>query len=82
MTLFVSHVLVNFAAAPTTAGDVQLFISDSEGEDLLSESEAMRKTHLSFSPVLHVPVAKGAKLILKYANADSVEVTARFLGRV
>ena len=81
-TRFVSHVLVNFATAPTTAGNVQIFISDDEGEDLIWEAEAMRKTHLSFSPALHVRVARGAKLILKYANTDSVEVTARFLWRV
>ena len=31
-TLFVSHVAINFATAPTTAGAVQIFISDNEGE--------------------------------------------------
>ena len=82
VTLFVSHVLVNFATAPTTAGDVQIFISDDAGEDLIWEAEAMNKTHLSFSPALHVPVTNRTKLILRYANADSGEVTARFLWRV
>ena len=81
-TLFVSHVVVNFGAAPTTAGNVQILISDDEGEDLLWEAEAMSKTHLPFTPALHVPVPKDAKLILRYANEDTVEVTARFLWRV
>ena len=29
-TLFVSQVAINFTAAPTTAGDVQIYISDDE----------------------------------------------------
>ena len=81
-TLLVSHVAINFGTAPTTAGNVQIFISDDEGEDLIWEAEAMGKTHLPFSPALHVPVPKDAKLILRYANEDTVEVTARFLWQV
>ena len=81
-TLFVSQVAINFTAAPTSAGDVQIYISDDEGEDQIWESPAINKTHLSYAPKLHVPVTKGSKLILRYANPDSVEVTARFLWRV
>ena len=81
-TLFVSQVAINFTAAPTTAGKAQLFISDDTGEDLIWESEAMGKTHLPFLPTVPVPIPKGSKLILRYANADSVEVTARFLWQV
>ena len=39
-TLFVSQVAINFTAAPTTAGDVQIYISDNEGEDLIWQSTA------------------------------------------
>ena len=81
-TLFVSHVLVNFTTAPTTEGNVQLFISDGDSKDLIWGAEAQSQTHLSFSPALHVPIAIGEKLILEYKNADSAEVTARFLWRV
>ena len=58
-TFFVSHVAINFATAPTTAGAVQIFISDDEGEDLIWEDEAMSQTHLRFSPNSHIPVKKG-----------------------
>lgn len=78
-TLFVSHIETNFGTAPTTRGNVQVFISDAEGEDLIWESEAQSKTHLSFAPKIHVPVPNDAKLILRYANEDSVEFTSRFL---
>ena len=81
-TLFVSQVAINFNTSPTTAGDMQIYISDDEGEDQIWESPAINKTHLSYEPKLHVPVTKGSKLILRYANPDSVEVTARFLWRV
>ena len=81
-TLFVSQVAINFTAAPTTAGDVQIYISDDEGEDQIWESPAINKTHIAYEPKLHVPIPKGSKLILRYANADSVEVTARFLWQV
>ena len=49
-TLFVSHVAINFATASTTAGNVQIFISDAEGEDLIWKAEAQSQTHLSFLP--------------------------------
>ena len=81
-TLFVSQVAINFTAPPTTASDVQIFISDDEGEDLIWEDEAMSQTHLRFSPNSHIPVKKGAKRIIRYANPDTVEVTARFLWHV
>lgn len=80
-TLLVSHVETNLGTPPTTAGNVQVFFSDAEGEDLIWESEAQSKTHLSFAPKIHVPIPKNAKLILRYANEDSVEVTTRFLWR-
>ena len=81
-TLFVSQVAINLASAPTAQGEIEIFLSDHEGEDLIWEAEAMSKTHVSYSPKLHLPVTRDAKLILRYANADSVEVTARFLWRV
>ena len=81
-TLFVSHVSANFGTAPTAAGDVRIYISDNEGEDQIWESPAINKTHIAYEPKLHVPVPRGAKLILRYANPDAVEVTARFLWRV
>ena len=37
---------------------------------------------LTTSPNIHVRVKKGAKLILRYANTNTVEVTARFLWQV
>ena len=81
-TLFVSQVAINFTAPPTTAGDVQIYISDNEGEDMIWRATAQAKTHVFYLPKLYLPVTKGSKLILRYANADSVEVTARFLWRV
>ena len=81
-TLFVSQVAINFTAAPTTAGDVRIYISDNEGEDLIWQSTAQAKTHLAYAPKLYLPVPIGSKLVLRYANADSVGVTARFLWRV
>lgn len=80
-TLLVSHVETNLETAPTTAGNVQIFFSDAEGEDLIWESEAQNKTHLSFAPKIHVPIPKDAKLILRYENEDSVDVTTRVLWR-
>ena len=53
-TLFVSQVAINFASAPTTAGKAQLFILDTEGEDMIREAEAQGETHLSFPPALHI----------------------------
>ena len=81
-TLFVSHVLANFGTAPTAAGYVRIYISDNEGEDLIWQSTAQAKKHLAYAPKLDLPVPIGSKLVLRYANADSVEVTARFLWRV
>ena len=81
-TLFVSHLTIGFATAPTTAGKVQVFFSDVEGESLIWEGTPQGKTFMSCTPKLHIPVPKNAKLILRYANPDSVEVTARFLWRV
>ena len=80
--LFVSHVTIDFTTAPTTAGKVQVFFSDVEGESLIWEGTPQGKTFMSCTPKLHIPVPKNAKLILRYANANSVEVTARFLWRV
>ena len=54
-TLFVSQVAINFTAPPTTAGDVQIYISDDEGEDQIWESPAINKTHLSYAPKLPRP---------------------------
>ena len=81
-TLFVSQVAINFTAPPTTAGDVQIYISDNEGEDMIWRATAQANTHVFYLPKLHLPVPIGSKLILRYANPDSVEVTARFLWRV
>ena len=81
-TLFVSHLTINFTAAPTTAGDVQIYISDNKGEDMIWRATAQAKTHVFYLPKLHVPVPRAAKLILRYPNPNSVEVTARFLWQV
>ena len=84
-TLFVSQVAINFTAAPTTAGDVQIYISDDEGEDHdlgIRGNGGSQHTCVLFTDTSPVPIPKGSKLILRYANADSVEVTARFLWRV
>ena len=82
-TLFVSQVAINFTAAPTSAGDVQIYISDDEGEDQIWESPAINKTHLCLcSRNFTSQFTIGSKLVLRYANADSVGVTARFLWRV
>ena len=81
-TLFVSHVGINFATVPTAGGNVQILISDDEGEDFIWEAETQAKTHLSLAPKLHIPVPKEPKLILRYNNTNSVEGTARFLWRV
>ena len=81
-TLFVSQIAINLASAPTAQGEIEIFLSDHEGEDKIWRIEGMNKTFTSYTPKLHLPIAKDAKLILRYANADSVEVTARFLWRV
>ena len=81
-TLFVSHVTIAFATTPTAPGDVRIYISDHEGEDLIWRSTAQNKTQISYLPRLHVPIPKDAKLILRYLNANAVEATTRFIWRV
>ena len=57
-TLFVSQVAINLASAPTTQGEIEMYISDHEGEDKIWRIEAMNKTFTSYAPKLHTPSQK------------------------
>ena len=56
-----------------------LCFADDAGEDLILEVDTQNKKHCAYAPNILIPVSKGAKRILRYANPESVRVTTRFL---
>ena len=78
-TLFVSLVSVNIATAPSNRVNVQIFIEDEQGKDLIGEIQARNKTSVLFEPNVLIPIPRDAKMIIEYPNPDNIEVSARVL---
>ena len=78
-TLFVSHVLINFASAPTPQGKIEIFIEDDEGKDLIWDGQARNKEHLTYEPNLPIPISKDKKLVIEYPNPNTAETSVRVL---
>ncbi len=78
-TIRVSQILINFVTPPTDSSTVQLCFADDAGEDLIWEVDTKNKKHCAYAPNILIPVSKGAKRILRYANPESVRGTTRFL---
>ena len=78
-TLFIANVSTNFETAPTSAGSIQICISDEQGEDCLWEGAAQNQKRVSFYPFQEVPIPPGAKLVIRYENPDEVEATSRVM---
>ena len=80
--IYVSGVEINLSEATQETNLIQLYYADEQGEDLLWDSNPSNKRHVSYTPNQHIPLPNGARLVLRYANPDEREVTARFLWRV
>ena len=76
---FLVNVVNNFVTPPTDSSTVELCFADDAGEDLIWEVDTQNKKHCAYAPNILIPVSKGAKRILRYANPESVRVTTRFL---
>lgn len=82
----VSHVRINFESTPTGADTVDIFYSGGEGDDavadLIESLPAASESHLRFSPATPIPIPNDAKLIVRYANTNSVEVSVLILWQI
>ena len=78
-TMFIAQVTTNFKTVPTTAGDIEIYYSDDQGEDLVWAGAVANKKRVSFYPFQEIPIPPGAKLIVRFDNDDSVETTVRII---
>ena len=81
-TVRVSHIFVSFTPSPTNQGHVDVFFADDDGEDRIAHIEVMNRPTVSFQPEIAIPVVRGSKLIIRFANQQNVETTCRLLWQI
>ena len=80
-TVWVSHIFVSFSPSPNS-GHVNAIFADDDGENRITHIEVMNRPTVSFQPEIAIPVVRGSKRIVRFANQQNVETTCRFLWQI